>query len=110
MTANATVMASRSGARSAVKIDGAGWVNRMNLATVTRDALDHPGLDDVTVDKVTDMVTSPQYLTRTMAVAMEVNVEPPARVLRCELCNTAFEAADTYRPADARHRAVARGY
>jgi hypothetical protein len=56
------------------------------------------------------MVTSPQYLTRTMAVAMEVNVEAPARVLRCELCNTAFEAADTYRPADARHRAVARGY
>lgn len=56
------------------------------------------------------VVTSPLYLTRTMALAREVNVEPPGRVLRCELCHTAFEAAARYRPAEARHRVVARGY
>ena len=55
------------------------------------------------------VVTSPHHLTRSAAVAMEVNVEPPGRMLRCELCNTAFEAADSYRPAAARNRTIARG-
>lgn len=55
------------------------------------------------------LIASPRYLTRTMTIAMEVNVEPPARVVRCELCHTAFVAAGSTRSPAARNRALERG-
>jgi hypothetical protein len=55
------------------------------------------------------LIASPRYLTRTMTIAMEVNVEPPARVVRCELCRAASEAAGGTRSPAARNRALERG-
>jgi hypothetical protein len=37
-------------------------------------------------------VTRDQYLTRIVTIALEVAVEPPARVLRCEVCSAAVDA------------------
>ena len=38
---------------------------------------------------------SPHWLTRTAVINMIVTVEPPARILRCPVCETAHEAART---------------
>ena len=37
-------------------------------------------------------VSRDKYLTRTVALNMQIDVEPPARVLRCEVCTTAVDA------------------
>lgn len=47
-------------------------------------------------------VSRDHHLTRIMAISMEVKVEPPARVLRCQVCAAAVDAVrDASRP---RHR------
>ena len=37
-------------------------------------------------------VSRDRHLTRIMTISMEVKIEPPARVLRCEVCATAVDA------------------
>lgn len=37
---------------------------------------------------------SPHWLTRTQVINRQVVVEPPARVLRCSVCQTAHDAAE----------------
>lgn len=44
---------------------------------------------------------SPRWLTRTMAVMREVPVEPPARIIRCGICQAARDAARPYATAQA---------
>jgi len=38
---------------------------------------------------------SPHWLTRTAVINRIVNVEPPARLIRCRVCQTAHDAAPT---------------
>lgn len=39
---------------------------------------------------------TPRWLTRTAAVMREIPVEPPARVIRCGICQAARDAAGPY--------------
>jgi hypothetical protein len=38
-------------------------------------------------------VTRAHYLKRILTIALEVAVEPPARILRCTVCSAAVDAA-----------------
>ena len=45
-----------------------------------------------------------RYLTRVMPISMEVEVEPPARILRCGVCAAAVDAVrEASRPTRRRH-------
>lgn len=58
---------------------------------------------------VDHVATRDKYLTRTVALSMHVDVEPPARVLRCEVCTTAVDAVrEASRPKPLRRSAKAR--
>lgn len=41
---------------------------------------------------VDHVVSRERHLTRVMTISMRVEVEPPARVLRCKVCTTAADA------------------
>ncbi len=43
-------------------------------------------------------VTRDHYLKRILTIAQEVAVEPPARVLRCQVCSAAIDAVSEAEP------------
>jgi hypothetical protein len=45
-----------------------------------------------------------RHLTRLMTISMEVEVEPPARVLRCRVCAAAVDAVREANRPRRRHR------
>jgi hypothetical protein len=54
---------------------------------------------------------SPRWLTRTMVINRVVAVEPPARVIRCAVCQVACDAASatgSAKPAGLNRRIIAR--
>jgi hypothetical protein len=54
-------------------------------------------------------VTRDHYLKRILTIAQEVAVEPPARILRCQVCSAAIDAVnETERPKRRRRTANAR--
>lgn len=55
------------------------------------------------------VVSMDHHLKRIMTISMEVEVEPPARVLRCDVCTTAVDAVrEASRPRPRRRSAKAR--
>ncbi len=54
-------------------------------------------------------VTRDHFLKRILTIAQEVAVEPPARVLRCQVCSAAIDAlSEANRPKHQRRAANAR--